>query len=59
MKMEHEGIRLDSNLISEIKEIFENEIQKLETEIFRVSGVEFNIASPKQLGEILFERLIS
>ena len=57
MKMEHQGIRLDSNLISEIKEIFENEIQKLETEIFRVSGVEFNIASPKQLGEILFERL--
>ncbi len=57
MKMEYEGIRLDSNLISEIKEIFENEIQKLETEIFRVSGVEFNIASPKQLGEILFDRL--
>ena len=57
MKMEYQGIRLDSNLISEIKEIFENEIQKLETEIFRVSGVEFNIASPKQLGEILFERL--
>ena len=40
MKMEYQGIRLDSNLISEIKEIFENEIQKLETEIFRVSGVE-------------------
>ena len=57
MKMEYQGIRLDSSLISEIKEIFENEIQKLETEIFRVSGVEFNIASPKQLGEILFERL--
>ena len=57
MKMEYQGISLDSNLISEIKEIFENEIQKLETEIFRVSGVEFNIASPKQLGEILFERL--
>ena len=57
MKMEHQGIRLDSNLISEIKEIFENEIQKLETAIFKVSGVEFNIASPKQLGEILFERL--
>ena len=57
MKMEYQGIRLDSNLISEIKEIFENEIQKLETEIFRVSGVEFNIASPKQLGEILFDRL--
>ncbi len=57
MKMEYQGISLDSNLISEIKEIFENEIQKLETEIFRVSGVEFNIASPKQLGEILFDRL--
>ena len=57
MKMEHQGIRLDSNLINEIKEIFENEIQKLENEIFRLSGVKFNIASPKQLGEILFERL--
>ena len=52
-----QGIRLDSNLISEIKEIFENEIQKLENEIFRLSGVKFNIASPKQLGEILFEKL--
>ena len=58
MKMEFEGIRLDSNLISEIKEIFENEIKKLEIEIFKVCGVEFNIASPKQLGEVLFERLI-
>ena len=58
MKMEFEGIRLDSNLISEIKEIFENEIKKLEIEIFKVCGVEFNIASPKQLGEVLFEKLI-
>ena len=58
MKMEYEGIRLDSNLISEIKEIFENEIKILEIEIFKVCGVEFNIASPKQLGEVLFERLI-
>ena len=58
MKMEYEGIRLDSNLISEIKEIFENEIKMLEIEIFKVCGVEFNIASPKQLGEVLFERLI-
>ena len=57
MKMEHEGIRLNSNLILEIKKIFENEIQKLETEIFKLSRVEFNIASPKQLGEILFEKL--
>ncbi len=57
MKMEHEGIRLNSNLILDIKKIFENEIQKLETEIFKLSRVEFNIASPKQLGEILFEKL--
>ena len=58
MKMEYEGIRLDSNLMSEIKEVFEIEIQKLESQIFKLSGIEFNIASPKQLGEILFERLI-
>ena len=57
MKMEYEGIRLDLDLINEIKEIFEIEIHKLEVKIFEISEIEFNIASPKQLGEILFEKL--
>ena len=57
MKMEYEGIRLDLDLINEIKEIFEIEIHKLEVKIFEISEIEFNIAYPKQLGEILFEKL--
>ena len=58
MKMEFEGIKLDSDLIKETKEIFEFEINKLETKIYNISETEFNIASPKQLGEVLFEKLV-
>ena len=56
--MEFEGIKLDSDLIKETKEIFEFEINKLETKIYNISETEFNIASPKQLGEVLFEKLV-
>ncbi|MDO8898456.1 MAG: DNA polymerase I [Bacteroidales bacterium] len=55
--MEAEGIRLDSESLGEIGKGLENEIKQLETEIFSLSGTTFNIASPKQLGEILFEKL--
>ena len=58
MKMEFEGIKLDSNLLNEIKKIFEFEINALEGKIYRISETKFNIASPKQLGEVLFEKLV-
>ena len=58
MKMEFEGIRLDSDLLNEIKKIFETEINTLESKIYSISETQFNIASPKQLGEVLFEKMI-
>jgi DNA polymerase I len=55
--MEAEGVRLDSESLAEIGKGLENEIKQLESEIFSLSGTTFNIASPKQLGEILFEKM--
>ena len=40
-----------------LSQFFEKKLEKLETKIFSIVGVEFNIASPKQLGEVLFEKL--
>jgi DNA polymerase I len=55
--MEAEGVRLDSESLAEIGKGLENEIKQLESEIYSLSGTTFNIASPKQLGEILFEKM--
>lgn len=56
-KMEFAGISLDENwLIQESKDL-ENDLKNLETKIFELCGEEFNMNSPKQLGEILFEKL--
>lgn len=55
--MEAEGIRVDIPVLHQIGNDLGNEIQQLEKDIFTQSGLRFNIASPKQLGEILFEKL--
>ena len=55
--MENNGIKVDVNLLKELKETNNKYIQELTSEIYEVSGVEFNINSPKQLGVILFETL--
>jgi DNA polymerase I len=55
--METEGIKLDVNALSEFSIQLKKEITELEAGIYELSGSEFNIASPKQLGEILFEKL--
>ena len=56
-KMEREGIKIDVNKIKNLNSFFQKKLLKIEKEIFKLSGIEFNIASPKQLGEILFEKL--
>ena len=56
-KMEAFGTKLDLPKLQELSKHFEDEIGKLETEIFAHAGREFNIGSPKQLGEVLFEEL--
>ena len=55
--MESEGIKLDVPALNEFSKQLEKEIVKIETTIFELADTEFNIASPKQLGEVLFEKL--
>ncbi len=55
--MEIEGVEIDSKFLKSLSSKFEKKIQKLEKEVFKISGKEFNIASPKQLGEIIYNDL--
>ena len=55
--MELEGINLDSQALHRLSEELKNDIVRLDKEIIDLAGEEFNIASPKQLGEILFGKL--
>ncbi|MCK0178948.1 DNA polymerase I [Flavobacteriaceae bacterium S0862] len=55
--MELEGINLDVDFLNSLSEALNNDIATLETNIYKAAGEEFNIASPKQLGIILFEKL--
>ena len=56
-EMETAGIKIDSNFLNELSKKFDSKIKKLEKEIFKESKKEFNIGSPKQLGEILYNEL--
>lgn len=55
--MELEGINLDVTFLKSLAKDLDNDIKSLEAKIYKEAGEEFNIASPKQLGEILFEKL--
>jgi DNA polymerase I len=55
--MEIEGIKVDSKFLKTLSEKFGKKIDKLEKEIFKIAKKEFNIASPKQLGEIIYNDL--
>lgn len=55
--MELEGINLDKEFLHSLSKDLENDIKNLEVKIYREAGEEFNIASPKQLGDILFNKL--
>ena len=57
-EMEHAGFLVDRDALSNLGEKLSGSIAILEGEIWEHAGVEFNIGSPKQLGEILFERLM-
>ena len=56
-EMEHLGIRVDTDVLDEISSRLGSELEEIEDEIFELAGEEFNINSPQQLGEILFEKL--
>jgi DNA polymerase-1 len=56
-QMEIEGIKIDSNFLNKLSKKFDVKIKKLEKNIFKGSKKKFNIGSPKQLGEILYNEL--
>jgi DNA polymerase-1 len=57
MRMEERGIALDSGLLADMSSDLEGRLVKLEEAIYKIAGERFNINSPSQLGEIMFERL--
>ena len=56
-QMEADGILIQTNFLDKLSLRFDNEITTLEQKAFALAGETFNLASPKQLGEILFEKL--
>ena len=56
-KIEQNGIEVNKNFLTKLSKDFEKESKKLELNIYKLSNEEFNIGSPKQLGEILFINL--
>ncbi|MDO9377084.1 MAG: DNA polymerase I [Ferruginibacter sp.] len=57
LDMEFEGIRIDENFLKDYSRQLEVEAKASEESVYEQAGVRFNLASPKQLGEILFEKL--
>src|SRR5690606_12150635 len=55
--MEHEGIRLDCDYLKQLSTELSNDAKILEQRIYETAGETFNLASPKQLGDILFDKL--
>ncbi|MCL9809293.1 DNA polymerase I [Flavobacterium luminosum] len=55
--MEMEGIRLDTAFLKSMSGSMDQEIKKIEEKIYETAGEKFNLASPKQLGDILFDKL--
>lgn len=55
--MEYEGVKIDINALKEMSVDLEKLSLKAQNEVFAIAGVEFNLASPKQLGEVLFDKM--
>ena len=56
-KLETNGIKVDNDYLKSLSEKFQARLVKIEKEIYNISGKEFNIGSPKQLGEIIYNDL--
>jgi DNA polymerase-1 len=56
-EIERNGVRIDTNALSQSSEILTEEMLALEKEIRDIAGYDFNVSSPAQVGEILFDRL--
>lgn len=56
-EMEMNGVNLDTQSLQESSNVFNERMQEIEAKIYELAGEKFNISSPKQVGEILFEKL--
>lgn len=56
-RMERNGVCLDTDSLTETSQHFTQRMQQIEQEIYELAGCDFNISSPKQVGEVLFDRL--
>jgi DNA polymerase-1 len=55
--MEYRGVRVDSQMLRDYSKVLGRSIDEMEKSIYEMAGLRFNIASPKQVGEVLFDRL--
>jgi DNA polymerase-1 len=55
--VEYEGVRIDTGFLNQYSALLEEEARKNEEAVYEAAGVRFNLGSPKQLGEVLFEKL--
>ncbi|GAB3752230.1 DNA polymerase I [Spirosoma pomorum] len=55
--LELEGVALDTNALAELSATLETDMRQVQQEIYQIAGESFNIGSPKQLGEVLFDKL--
>ena len=55
--MERNGVRIDTEALKETSKHFTTRMQAIEEEVHQLAGVDFNISSPKQVGEVLFDKL--
>lgn len=56
-KMDNKGVKIDKAFLNDLSKTYHRELSKLEKKIWEYAGVEFNVNSPKQLGEILFDKM--
>jgi DNA polymerase-1 len=56
--VEFEGVKIDKETLAEFSKELETDIARLEKTVYEKAGVKFNVSSPKQLGEVLFEKLM-
>jgi len=55
--MEHEGVKIDEGFLRDYSTVLAKDIEALQTEIYDMAGLKFNIDSPKQMGEVLYKHL--
>lgn len=56
-KMETHGVLIDRTVLEDLQKTYSTELARVEAEIHKIAGGEFNVSSPKQLGDVLFDKL--